>query len=40
MYWYAIEPLVAADKAKALQLAGNTKVPLVRQFIARRAASK
>lgn len=34
MLWYAIEPLVPADPARAL--AFNTAIPLVRQFIARR----
>ncbi len=38
MYWYAIEPCVPGNKAKALQLATKTKIPLIRQFIARRAA--
>lgn len=40
MYWYALEPLVAADKARALQLVTQAKIPLIRQFIARRAAEK
>lgn len=39
MIWYAIEPLVQQDKARALKLATQTKIPLLRQFIARRAAS-
>jgi hypothetical protein len=39
MCWYAIEPLVPADKAKALQLASKSKIPLIRQYIARRAAA-
>ena len=38
MYWYGIEPLVAADPARAMRLAATAKVPLVRQFIARRVA--
>jgi len=38
MYWYAIEPLVPADAAKALELAQTAEVPLVRQFVARRLA--
>ena len=40
MLWYGIEPLVPADKAKALQLASKSKIPLVRQYIARRATAK
>ena len=38
MYWYAIEPLVAADPARALALAEQSKIPLVSQNIARRAS--
>ncbi len=37
LYWYAIEPLVAKEPARAL---GMAKVGKVREFIARRAASK
>lgn len=40
MYWYAIEPLVAADKDRALKLAATCRIALVRQFIARRVAAK
>jgi len=40
MIWYAVEPLVPADKARAIKLAGASKIPLVRQYIARRAAEK
>jgi len=36
MYWYGIEPLVAADPGRGMQLAATAKVPLVRRFIARR----
>ena len=36
MYWYATEPLVAADKGAALQLLTACKIPKVRQFITRR----
>jgi len=39
VYWYGIEPLVPADKAKALKLAAACKISKVRQFIARRATS-
>ena len=38
MIWYAIEPLVPADRAKAVQLMGQCKLALVRQNIARRLA--
>jgi putative heme-binding domain-containing protein len=40
MYWYAIEPLVPADPAKALDLALRAEVPLVRRFVARRLADE
>jgi putative membrane-bound dehydrogenase-like protein len=40
MYWYAIEPLVAADKTRAIGLAGKSQIPLVRQYIARRAVDQ
>jgi hypothetical protein len=40
LYWYAMEPLVPKDPARALALAGKSKVGKVREFIARRAASK
>ncbi len=38
MDWYAIEPLVARDPARALNLAVAARIPLLRQFIARRLA--
>jgi len=37
MMWYGIEPLVVADTPRALRLAAQAKVPLVRELIARRA---
>ena len=37
LYWYGIEPLVNADKARALKLTTKTKIPLIRQYIARRS---
>ncbi len=40
MYWYATEPVVAADKKVALQLLAVCKIPKVRQFITRRMTSK
>jgi putative membrane-bound dehydrogenase-like protein len=39
MIWYGVEPMVASDPDRALKLAASTKIPLVRQFIARRYAS-
>ncbi len=39
MYWYGIEPLVAADPERALKLADKSKIPKVANFIIRRAAS-
>lgn len=39
MYWYGIEPLVPANKQRALDLAVKAKIPLVRELIARRVAS-
>ena len=35
--WYAIEPLVQRDLPRSLQLAVQSHIPLIRQFIARRA---
>lgn len=39
MIWYGVEPLVPADPDRALGLAAGSKIPLVAQFIYRRAAS-
>jgi putative membrane-bound dehydrogenase-like protein len=39
MDWYAVEPLVAADAERALALALDCRIPLVRQYLARRLAS-
>jgi len=39
MIWYGIEPAVALDKDRALKLAASTKVPLLRQYIARRVTA-
>lgn len=36
MLWYGIEPCVPTDLARAMKLALNCEIPLVRQFIARR----
>jgi putative membrane-bound dehydrogenase-like protein len=38
MLWYAVEPLVPADPEQALALIEKSKVPLVREFVARRLA--
>ena len=38
MIWYGIEPCVAADPNRAAELLVNCKLPIVRQFIARRIA--
>jgi putative heme-binding domain-containing protein len=40
MYWYGIEPLVAADPARALGLASASKIEKVSRFIVRRAAAE
>ena len=39
MYWYATEPVVAADPEIGVRLLANCKIPKVRQFITRRMAS-
>lgn len=39
MLWYGVEPLVTADRSRALELAAQTQIPLVRQYIVRRTAS-
>ena len=39
MYWYALEPVVGKDPAKAAGFIGKTRIPLLRQFITRRVAS-
>ncbi|NOX99290.1 MAG: hypothetical protein GXP30_06115 [Verrucomicrobia bacterium] len=38
MEWYAAEPLVMVDPARALELAGQSQVPTVARFIYRRLA--
>ena len=40
MIWYGIERLIPEDKNRAIALAAKTKIPLVRQFIARRLAGQ
>ena len=37
MTWYGVEALVPADLPRAIDLASRCKIPLVRQFLARRA---
>lgn len=39
LIWYALEPCVELDRVKALKLATQGKMPLLRQFVARRIAS-
>jgi hypothetical protein len=39
MIWYGIEPAIPADRDRALALLLKAKVPLVREYIARRMAS-
>jgi len=39
MIWYGMEPVVAKNRPAALSLLKDCRVPLVRQFIARRLAS-
>ena len=38
MLWYALEPLVPGEPGRALDLARRSRIPMIRQFIARRAA--
>ncbi|MEZ4701025.1 MAG: DUF6807 family protein [Rhodothermales bacterium] len=38
MLWFGIEPLVPSDPARAMELAGLAKIPLIAEYIARRAA--
>ena len=39
MTWYALVPLPAADPARAVRLLATTKIPLVREYLARRLAT-
>ena len=39
MVWYGIEPLVPKNRARAVQLMAQCKIPLVRQFLSRRLAA-
>ncbi len=38
LIWYGLEPLVPQDPGRALKLASQSQIPLIRQFIYRRAA--
>ncbi|MCH9022605.1 MAG: hypothetical protein IID32_07550 [Planctomycetes bacterium] len=38
--WYALEPLVPQNKQRAIKLAAKTKIPIIRQFIARRITAQ
>ena len=40
MIWYALEPCVQEDRTKALTIATTGKMPLLRQFVARRIATQ
>ena len=40
MNWYAIEPLVTSDPARAMELAAASRIATVSRFIVRRAASE
>jgi putative heme-binding domain-containing protein len=39
MTWYGVEPAVAADPGRAARFLGKAKIPLVRQYVARRLAT-
>ena len=39
MLWYGVEPLIADDLPRYVDLAGNAQIPLVRRHIARRITS-
>jgi putative membrane-bound dehydrogenase-like protein len=40
MIWYGVEPLVPADTERAIDLAQRARIPLIRQYIARRMATQ
>ena len=40
MLWYGMEPLVTADAARMGKLLGETKIPRIVEFVARRMAGK
>ena len=37
MIWFGLEPLVEADPARALELAGTSEIPMITSFVARRS---
>lgn len=39
MYWYAMEASIGADPSRGIKLMAESKIPKLRQFIARRVAS-
>ncbi|MBC9868971.1 MAG: c-type cytochrome, partial [Opitutae bacterium] len=39
MVWFGVEPLVPENPLQAMEVASNSRIPLVSQFIARRATS-
>lgn len=39
MIWFGVEPLVAGDAARALALATRSQIPLVTEYVARRATA-
>jgi putative membrane-bound dehydrogenase-like protein len=39
MIWYGIEPLVPADRSRALSLAAHSEIPIVRRLVARRVVA-
>jgi len=39
MIWYGIEPAISQDRIQATKMLTRAKMPLLRQFIARRIAA-
>jgi hypothetical protein len=39
MIWYGVEPLVTADRSRTLALVTKCKIPIVRQYLAKRIAA-
>ncbi|MCB1122305.1 MAG: PmoA family protein, partial [Verrucomicrobiae bacterium] len=39
MIWYGVEPLVPTDPVRAMEMAASSRIPLVTQYISRRATS-
>ena len=39
MIWYGVEPLVPADRARAVAWAARCQIPIVRRFVARRTVA-